>query len=91
MFKTGYFANWRRPFESSKVHVVDIRTGEPWCGANIGPKSEFQWCASGIAIRYLTCLNCIKKLERGVYTCPSCGTELDKELLQAAVAQLAEA
>lgn len=41
---------------STKVHVV--KDGKPICGAQVGPKMVFQWCARGTHWGYIDCEHC---------------------------------
>ena len=47
---------------STLTHVVS--GGKPICGAKLGPKQEFQWCAYGTKAIECECRRCKKAIER---------------------------
>jgi hypothetical protein len=58
-YQTGYFANFTRPYQRTKVHVVDIDT-QPICGSVISEYSEYFWCSHNIELAYIDCKKCKK-------------------------------
>lgn len=64
-FQTGWFGIPGGPAHRSlPVHVVRTGTRQPICGARVGPKQAFQWCASGIQFSYIECERCKKKVAK---------------------------
>jgi len=55
---TGYYANTTN---FTKTHIVF--DGKPICGASIGKKLKFQWCANGVRRDYVECKNCLRCLD----------------------------
>jgi hypothetical protein len=44
-----------------KVHIHVLDTGRPLCGARLSERSEFQWCAGGVYLKYVICKHCLAK------------------------------
>jgi hypothetical protein len=60
MYQTGFFGI-PGTSQTTKVHVVE--TGNrPICGAVVGPKQEFQYCANGIHLNLVECESCRKQI-----------------------------
>ena len=64
-YATGYFGvPGESGARSTKVHAVKRGTGRgrhkvtSICGARLGPKAEFAWCAWGIYLDYVECRSC---------------------------------
>lgn len=60
VYETGYFGH-EGSMWANKVH---IRRGK-WCiCGTIAPYAEWQWCAKGVYLPYVTCLRCLATLEK---------------------------
>ena len=54
---TGWFGE-AGTGKSTKVHFVKHGATRPICGASIGKRMEFQWCANWFEYSYVECLTC---------------------------------